>query len=158
VQAIILGRECNAPEILPVAFYLFCHIPTRQKLDASFTADLPRHEIDLCIIACDKLAEVFETETFSHVYNFTISQDCQTKNRCEQVGLRILRNAISQRLHVQCPTLEAFGWDDFKPQYCNPCIAAIKSAFVLRRQKVWNDLPSYFGLGTWEELRNAQGC
>jgi len=39
---------------------------------------------------------------------------------------------------------------------CHPCAEGKLSGYRAAREKVWNDLPSYFGLGTWEELRSAQ--
>ena len=46
-------------------------------------------------------------------------------------------------------------WDkDFKSQLCKPCLDSLIVAYEKARQELWDDLPSFFGLPPWEELKD----
>jgi hypothetical protein len=41
-------------------------------------------------------------------------------------------------------------WENFS--VCPSCLEAAKQCYRATRQKLWDDLPSIFDLGTWEDL------
>ncbi|KAF7299353.1 BTB domain-containing protein [Mycena indigotica] len=46
------------------------------------------------------------------------------------------------------------GWDEnWSDEFCGPCIKAAKEAYNDKQLEIWKQLPSFFGLPDWEELR-----
>lgn len=43
---------------------------------------------------------------------------------------------------------------DSKTQLCKPCLDSLIAAYEKARRKLWDDLPSFFGLPPWEELKD----
>ena len=153
--SISLARSCNALELLPSAYYFICEFSISDTLK-SF-APLVRHDLEICMLARDRLQSAQETQSYPWIFNPKPSEGCQSKKACELVGFQHLKRLISMRHHTKCHPLQKFlSRDRIKEVYCSSCAADIRSSTELGREKVWNELPGYFGLGTWEELRIAQ--
>ena len=46
-------------------------------------------------------------------------------------------------------------WDqNSKTRLCKPCLDSLMVAYEEAREELWNDLPSFFGLSPWEELKD----
>ena len=43
--------------------------------------------------------------------------------------------------------------DILHDRVCVDCLEGIKEMIDLERTRIWNDIPSYFGLGDWGEVR-----
>ena len=39
---------------------------------------------------------------------------------------------------------------------CPECVAYCQSRYLIGRKKMWNKLPSFFGMPTWDELKSIQ--
>jgi hypothetical protein len=156
VESIILARECNALELLPCALYFACQLHTKAMIK-SF-ASLPRYELENCILARDRLLVALETQTFSFIFNPKLSENCQSQTECERASSRRLRKVISARSHTS-PTsfIKCTAWDSVNHFFCSSCDADFRLSHEVAREKAWNELPGYFGLGTWDELQAAQG-
>jgi hypothetical protein len=156
VESIILARECNALELLPCALYFACQFRTSNMIN-SF-ASLPRYEQENCILARDRLLVALETQTFSFIFNLKLSENCQSQTECERASSRCLRKLISTRSHTSpAGFTKCTAWESVNHSFCGSCASDFRLSHEVAREKVWNELPGYFGLGTWEELRAAQG-
>jgi hypothetical protein len=154
VRSILLARVCNAPELLPCIFYFMCQLPTNFILQCH--PIFPRMEMDICLVGREKLQEMREAVALSFLLDPKSSQHCSNPTLCEQQCLLILSDLISNRLHAGTHALETISLTVMEKMFCGPCAEDKLSAHRAAREKLWNDLPSYFGLGTWEELRSAQ--
>ena len=151
-KAIILARECNALDILPCAFYLLCQAETEAFLD--ILTLLPQQEIRTCLLGRERLRVVLETATLSFALNPNPSPTCTDRAGCRPNGLEFLSAAISQRIHAGFYALEKNNVDKMLNDHlCYICTEDRIFAHIRGREKVWNELPGYFGLGTWEALR-----
>jgi len=81
------------------------------------------------------------------------SPHCPTPVVCEGQN-RLLLGCELKRLYRGSHALENLS--SLLGRFCRPCADDKLSAHKLAREKVWNELPSYFGLGTWEELWDSQ--
>ena len=72
------------------------------------------------------------------------------------MGLRILDAAISTNLLLYPDVLSKATWDAAFGSLCIRCIEDKTATYTRTRETVWNELPGYFGLGTWDELRNVE--
>jgi hypothetical protein len=69
----------------------------------------------------------------------------------------LIKNYWPPNHFFQPPTavLNLQPWDqDSKTQLCKPCLDSLIVAYEKARQELWDDLPSYFGLPPWEELKD----
>ena len=56
----------------------------------------------------------------------------------------------------QCALANVAHWFNNDVSFlCPSCTSSYKDAYKSARKKVWNELPGYFGLGTWEEIRES---
>ena len=155
IKAITLARECNTLDILPCAFYLLCQLETEAFLD--LLTLLPPQEMRNCFLGRERLGAIQETATCSFALNPKPSPNCTDRDGCGHTGLVFLSTTISKRRHAGFCALEKVDvGKTLKDHFCRTCINDKKSAHKLGREKVWNELPGLLGLGTWEELREAQ--
>jgi hypothetical protein len=91
-----------------------------------------------------------------HKPSLTPSQHCLNRASCQQMGLLILDAAISTNRLPYLDVLSKATWDAAFSSHCIRCIEDKTATYTRTRETVWNELPGYFGLGTWDELRNAQ--
>jgi hypothetical protein len=153
-QSIPLARACNTLELLPFIFYILSQIPMKVLFQCH--PILPRTEMEICLLGREKLQEMRETVALSFIIDPKSSQHCLNPTICEQQRLLILNKLISKRLHAGVPALRKADLEKLERIFCRPCAEEKLSVHRAAREKLWNDLPSYFGLGTWEELRSAQ--
>jgi hypothetical protein len=80
------------------------------------------------------------------------SQQCSSISICSHKKLlvaQLLFPTIDGHLHQLGP------WDqESKTPLCKPCFDSLNVAYEKARQKLWDDLPSFFGLPPWEELKD----
>ena len=151
-SALLLFRECDLPAFLPSLFYFL----TRGSLVETLSrlSDLPKSEILGCILlGREKLLDA----QFAYPPNFNPSSGCVRSERCRESGLRRREALINaRRLTNQCALANVAYWfNNDAPFFCSSCTNSYKDAYESARKKVWNELPGYFGLGTWEEIRES---
>jgi hypothetical protein len=154
VKSIYLARACNTLELLPFIFYILGQVSMNVLFRSH--AILPRTEMEICLLGREKLQEMRETVAFSYLIDPKSSQHCLNPTICEQQRLLSLNALISERFHAGTRALMKADLETLEMIFCRPCAEEKLSIHLAAREKLWNDLPSYFGLGTWEELRSAQ--
>ncbi|KIM83485.1 hypothetical protein PILCRDRAFT_425712, partial [Piloderma croceum F 1598] len=153
IQSILLARACTTLELLPCIYYLMSRFSMKTLLRCHTL--LPRDEMEICLLGREKLQEIRETVALSFLLDPKPSQHCSNPTLCERRCLTTLNRTISNTLHLG---IYALTTDPELAEIllCGPCAEEKLSAHRAARENLWNELPNYFGLGTWEELRSAQ--
>lgn len=164
--AVNLVRECNVPSILPVALFRCCTgMDVVELIDGAFGQDGFSHyalewtDKRLCLIA----RAVLETRARKYTMSFLMgsspeaaaADQCATREACDSVRLRFLRaveltNANYGKVN---PLLTGLRWDLLEKDICASCYRSARESFEREKASLWEDLPTIFQLGTWDELK-----
>ena len=154
-SALLLFRECDLPAFLPSLFYLL----TRGSLTETLSrlSDLPKSENFGCILlGREKLVDAQLSDASTYL-NFKASSGCSRPGDCRESWLRRREALMNTGRHMnQCALANVAHWFNNDASFlCPSCTSSYKDAYKSSRKKVWNELPGYFGLGTWEEIRES---
>ncbi|KAG6884922.1 hypothetical protein C0993_007241 [Termitomyces sp. T159_Od127] len=146
VRAIPLAREANIPEILPWAFYVSTSIPNDTLLNDTV---LSWQDKALCLVGKEKLWELQKSLTHRFLFESTRNPACQLL--CQVRHPQLMSWHRMEELRAMAHPLEPFcDWNSFK--VCPRCMEYAKLQHKNGREKVWEDLPSIFHLGKWNDL------
>jgi hypothetical protein len=109
-----------------------------------------------CIFGREKLLRAQAEDTFAWVDDAGRIGTCLHPTTCRQEAA-VLTKAIWKPLPEPGRTFEK--WTDFSPlveKLCHNCMKYGREGHSTGRQKVWDQLPSYFGLPDWNELKNFE--
>ncbi|KIJ64939.1 hypothetical protein HYDPIDRAFT_28285 [Hydnomerulius pinastri MD-312] len=149
-----LAREIGFLSMLPVALYtIVMSCPLEIILDGydwngAHCALSPINQ-RACLIGRDKLVGLQSR-------HFLIQPDyksCLDRVKCMEGEERVLRDAWRPDFYRDPFATWDSKWDS---SFCSPCLAYRKRLCECSREAAWVDLPSAFGLGSWEETeRNS---
>ncbi|TFK22109.1 hypothetical protein FA15DRAFT_681809 [Coprinopsis marcescibilis] len=170
IRVINLARAANVPEILPWAFYLCTHMSVN---DIMKNTVLSWQDKAIVLAGRERLWEVQKSTSNSALFVFTPSQQC-TSNCQGRILAAIPGTSIStgnppglnmgmnyreaeDYRRSPHPLGEFDGWSHMKQQpVCGRCSSHQIAEHKKGREKVWNNLPTYFDLGTWEDIKKDQ--
>ncbi|KAF5332493.1 hypothetical protein D9611_005476 [Ephemerocybe angulata] len=163
----------NIPSVLPWAYYL-C---TQMTVDEIIGNDVLTWECKaVCLAGKEKLWHAFTTISHSMLFSFSPSPLCQSAcagklaqlalpsqyggadfggGRSGKLGSISWKEAEDLRMRPH-PLEEYGGWGPWKSAVCTRCFGHLKDMHMAGRQKVWQELPVYFGLGTWDGIRRDE--
>lgn len=162
-DVINLAQEINMPSLLPAAFYTcVANYDIQEVLDGIVRDDgslatLPTTSQHKCMQGLHRLLKKQMQETFvwmderfiSESYTCIASGSGGGKKRCffEKRDLFYKTWFSSPRCMALTP------WIDFSENnMCMNCRDSSREAHYIGRIKIWQELPSMFGLGNWDEL------
>ncbi|KAG6823794.1 hypothetical protein H0H87_000287 [Tephrocybe sp. NHM501043] len=151
VRAIPLARETNVPALLPWAFYISTNIEPDILLSDTV---LSWQDKALCLAGKAQLWERQKEDTHRFMFEFTKAADC--RHGCvlrlpQQMSWKHMEH-LRKQPH---PLAEYDNWESLA-QICSACLARIQGEHEKGRQKVWNDLPKIFHLGSWDGIHMEQ--
>ncbi|KAJ7157727.1 hypothetical protein C8R46DRAFT_1225271 [Mycena filopes] len=164
-DVITLARENNILSVLPCAFYrlaIRAHTdPVENLFEGVEKADGARasislHDLRVCMSGREKLMRAqMQTQGALGWYRFWgPGADCTNTNSAHCAKTRDVR----LRDYLNYPFLKAladFDWHDKKnKRLCDACKRGIQEAISIGRGKTWDDLPGFFNLPPWNELKN----
>ncbi|KAK7025079.1 BTB domain-containing protein [Favolaschia claudopus] len=154
---IALAKENNIMTVLPtVCFQVASRIPTPalcegiQRPDGTIARLSPEY-LTRCVAAREKLLrQQFQPgHTFGWARKWPFAP-CSTANHC-----RKLRSSLQDNL-IDTVIIGAFGQvsdlEDLK--FCRTCREHIAESMAEGRKKMWELLPGFFNLPSWNELKN----
>jgi hypothetical protein len=170
IRLIRLARQTNVPEVLPWAYYLCTHMSVS---DIMKNAILTWEDKALCLAGKERLWQAQKTYSNSVLFTFTpalqCASSCQTRLLNAVPGTNITGTGASSSLLMGMsfreademrqsphPLGEFDGWANLKQQICTRCMNHQVSLHKMGRQKIWDALPTYFELGSWEDIRRDQ--
>ncbi|KAJ7447507.1 hypothetical protein B0H11DRAFT_2082381 [Mycena galericulata] len=141
-----LALELHILSVLPGILYECCRYPTSHL----FPSELGTAEKQKCIIAKERYMNDWSNDV--HDFLFVAPDTCENRIDCDSVRLRWLRiNGIPTFTDVFAGP---FPWGSI--ELCERCLARGKEQYRIATEKLWDDLPSLFGLPPWEELLKSQ--
>ncbi|EDR11217.1 uncharacterized protein LACBIDRAFT_315775 [Laccaria bicolor S238N-H82] len=113
-------------------------------------------DVQAClVIGREKLAFALRKHTFSWLYNKKIipCSRCSAKPECTAA-----RNQLIRKVWMPVPNislaLDVWNRSEFASGLCSFCAYTAEKLFHSGQEKLWIELPSYFGLPSWDELEN----
>ncbi|KAJ7185874.1 hypothetical protein C8R46DRAFT_982696 [Mycena filopes] len=142
-----LAYECGVYSAVP-ALGLIC---LANHTLASLATAVPRETFVTLAVAFEKSVEFGLQKQMSWLHGLIPHKSCKSRRECleEQRAINITRTTLSQSGFTPQP------WNNEWDQFCNLCEETAKAHYEAGRQKGWELLPSFFGLGTWEDLKDA---
>ncbi|KAF7323582.1 BTB domain-containing protein [Mycena kentingensis (nom. inval.)] len=153
-EIINIARDTGVHSVLPGAFYALA-IWTAAHVNDPSPAESPLTVEDQLVCAKGQ-ARLTHVGTKQNLECFGSHDDripcssCTTKAKCTMAAQVVLevRFSISG-----LTTASARAWTDLMShRFCEKCAEAVKTYQNAARTEVWEQLPSFFGLATWEEL------
>ncbi|CAA7266005.1 unnamed protein product [Cyclocybe aegerita] len=164
VAAIIsLGREHDIQSILPGAFLHYTNRATLEEILAEDNNNLPQEACTQCVIGRDKflrrvhstLLSWFRLPTFMPISTCSNIAVCPLKKQA-------LFRGLCDSLWMGEGGKVRWDFTDCIPGraaktikiLCPSCATSISRCYRDSRNKLWEELPSFFGLLGWDQLRD----
>lgn len=152
VEALFLCQECNVLTPLPFIYYRLAYGNLEEALP--LIMKLPTRETQICFLGREKLIAAMK-DVFPFLFNPKPSSKCLKLADCRTTLFRVQQGFFStnryRRQYVLDDILRVIARSDF----CHSCFAEYESHAVTTSQRIWEELPGYFGLASWEELRRS---
>ncbi len=150
-----MGQESNVPDILPIAFY---HASTMDPISLLAHPDVsPDVKLTVSVGRARLVNSVFQT-AWRYVCYDPAERYCGSST-CQSTRTRTLRAILADGhrgpfIFLEPQLHERAVWPDHTGksvgmQRCNTCLANWKAAESVGYNTVWEELPTYFGLGGW---------
>ncbi|KAJ7661029.1 hypothetical protein B0H17DRAFT_1337283 [Mycena rosella] len=155
IDTIVLARELDVPSLLPISFWLAA---TRiELLSAHDSPSLSDADRKILMSSSKPLRIAHASYLYGWLDENHINPDCTRPPTCA-----INKTRLALKLWKPPGVTPAFGWQlGLAKPLCESCIAAGLNHHSAGSQQLWRELPSFFGLRSWEELLvappNAQG-
>lgn len=150
VRAIPLARETNVPQILPWAFYIATNINAGALLDDPI---LSWRDKALCLAGKDLLWQSQKTKTHSFIFELLRAPGCLYN--CQPRLPQAMNWRRTEELRANPHPLQEYDdWEALK--VCVRCLEAVQMQHQAGREKVWDELPKIFQLGSWDEIQRDQ--
>ncbi|KAK0207859.1 hypothetical protein DFS33DRAFT_387460 [Desarmillaria ectypa] len=162
IAIINLAQETNHQILLPSAMAYSWAIGLDGLLDGLPSYDGSHVELDWdtkrkCIRARDKLVQAVRGRLLKFILGRGAGR-CATKPRCDEgrlLSLNIWEKFFSESV-IPTPFRFMVNWTDLSTRLCEHCIADGRNSFLTARWLLWDELPSYFDLPSWEVLRRRE--
>lgn len=115
-----------------------------------------------CVLGRDKLIHAYQAilEKWIDEKLFLPSNKCCSRSTCAANKVLVIRGLKlfqfeddSETEDDSLPFLDA--WDaEFNSQLCEWCLVSMKLAYNSACQWLWSQLPGFFGLQPWDELKD----
>jgi len=152
-----LAREHKISLILPAAFYKYCRYRFTQmvfdgipRTDPNESpASLCAEDQRACLVGWQRLAA--KSDFLDPNKNNTLFKHCRTRTACDQAS----REVLADLWHPAPKFMALNAWDsDWEDGMCRACVIVAMRSQEDDRGKIWNKLPSTFGLPPWSDLLN----
>lgn len=156
-QLLNIAREVGITTLLPVARYVCSQSASIEQIIDGYTWEGTVYKLDAtnqraCIIGRDKRSALANTAfegllspKQERFMSYNPRWSCKSK-QC------ILWYCVTTH-----PSDPFATWDtEWDSRFCGECAAALKREYEQCRKKAWSLLPSFFCLGTWENVTNGE--
>lgn len=169
--------HANVPSVLPWAYYLCTHM----EVDDVVQNDVLTWENKALVLAGkDKLWDALKTHSHKMLFQFIASPSC-VSNCAHKITQQQTMPPFGAQYGNPVPSgpgckftmtldeaeelrkiphpLEEYDSDRWKQSsVCARCFAHLGQVHREGRMKVWKELPTYFGLGSWETIQRVQAA
>ncbi|KAF7315148.1 BTB domain-containing protein [Mycena indigotica] len=147
---------------LPCIYYDIMLIPKEKWVNGIKTAGtisiLRPPDLATCLLGSEKLARVQFQDGYicSWMHKLPNLETCENFVVCAANRLKILRGHANHK--HSCFLLAGFNPDksqNWLYRFCPPCQKEIEDVYHAGRERGWEDLPGFFGLPSWGELKTG---
>ncbi|KIM44192.1 hypothetical protein M413DRAFT_376539 [Hebeloma cylindrosporum] len=154
-----LGCELSILSCLPTAYLMFVahsNLDTIMKRSTDYGGAMDRQIISRSVLGRDKLIQAYleVLKGWAQERLLTPSQQCSSTSFCSHKKLLASQSLFSTG-DGKISLLEP--WRVVETSnflLCEPCLESLRVPYQKARQGLWADLPSFFGLPPWEELKD----
>lgn len=155
-----LARQTSADVLLPVLYYEVSLLPLKVILsyasDPSFGGYFG-DDLDTVLLGRSKI--IHHWRDLLAFVDEPSPEDCQRKDICVAVKQMTAGSAAVWQMVSSAPVNLAHSPDvvllPWQPLLCETCLKSFRHSFNERRRKLWEMLPSLFGLQPWESLKGS---
>ncbi|KAF8178642.1 hypothetical protein K438DRAFT_1769440 [Mycena galopus ATCC 62051] len=151
-----VARENNVLSALPCAYYRAAHLHKPETLFEGISrpdgtsSSLAPVDQQRCILGREKLIRAQTQEGYTLEWLRAWNADgCMDPAGCNKWRASMVRKYLD---HLTTWAFTPFM--NIRTTVCNPCSKHIEQSMVAGRKKIWQDLPSFFDLSPWSELKN----
>ncbi|KAJ7185866.1 hypothetical protein C8R46DRAFT_387761 [Mycena filopes] len=147
-----LAYECGVYSAIPT-LALRCFPYKLEKLATVVSLD----RFAILAIAHERIT-VFQTESLSWLHGQEVipHKSCKSSTVCRRKQKAVCyTNAGQENYGYPGYTLSEWKHGPWVDKFCDVCDTAAREAYETYRQKGWELLPTFFGLGKWEDLKDA---
>jgi len=121
-------------------------------------AQLNNDALGICIIGRRRIHEALRLHTLSWLMKDTkISMHCLHEGICSGHKNNFIKSSFRSSTDLVRVALAKWKFSETHRPLCNPCLMEVKRLHQAGREKIWELLPSFFGLPPWDELKNLEG-
>jgi hypothetical protein len=145
-----IAREFDLDWLLPSVLYCICSHPIEETLDPSLIHDEEVRQ--MCINGRQKLL-VMQAKEALHMSTNPVITSCSDK--CPST----MRYFADVLCGLETAGLLNYFEDitsDYPDNFCRSCRADFGETCTVAGQKMWNELPTVFGLSSWENLEKKR--
>ncbi|KAJ3987979.1 hypothetical protein F5890DRAFT_1494364 [Lentinula detonsa] len=151
MRAIRLAQETNVTLVLPFAYYCIARLPSRRILEEN-SDDISWQQKTICLVGRERLRYAEMSLSHSFLLGFQPASTCSNVLCTMARGPHTEWHLIEASRHPH-PLRPYNRWNALN--VCPECVANAKKQHTKGRQEVWNCLPAFFELRSWEELRTV---
>ncbi|KAJ7496920.1 hypothetical protein FB451DRAFT_1018622 [Mycena latifolia] len=151
---ITLARENNIMTVLPCAYYRAVdrHTQIMDGIPNGATGSLALVDQRRCILGRETLMKIQFQQgyVFEWVRSKECDDSCMDPAKCTAWRTRILHRYLDF-LQVRALSGQESSWE---PSLCASCARHTRNSTAAGRKKTWQELPGFFDLPPWTELKN----
>ena len=143
-MVITVSRESGAKTLLPMAYY---YLAVKSLTDVFLARECDRLKI---LTGREKLKD----KLCALLMNSYSKGCCRCSAKCLRNWNSFVHSDAQRELREE---LNVFSWDCERcpPGVCRRFKIDLEDYILTSRKSLWSELPSYFGLGTWQELKGT---
>ena len=120
-------------------------------------AQLNNDALGICIIGRRQIHEAVRLHTLSWLMkDKKISTDCAHEGTCSGHKNSFIKSSFRSSKDLVRVALEKGNTSSTHSLLCTSCLTEVKRLHQAGREKLWELLPSFFGLPPWDELKNFE--
>jgi hypothetical protein len=162
MDVIAIARSTMTEVLLPSAFYYLCGYAHNQ-FPEQFFKHLPSHEYHVYAIGKEQLGIQCPLFLDGDKFVDRVPSDTCTGKNCQDSIKHLAVHGPRQLLSVDrilrpnplAQLKELLDLPGPDHPLCPDCRRELEADICLERRRVWKELPTFFGLGNWEALREA---
>lgn len=148
-----LVEEFNLSFLMPALLLRICSSMTMQQI---LESDISRGGLNTLLLGRERLLQDLK--------NTVLSGADLNLQECNAAGCLYTKHQFLMNVLSHDPTHEPFYYlrrsrdpgPVFHAQFCDKCHVSVKAKLDAGREALWNKLPQYFALESWEELRKKE--
>ncbi|TFK47453.1 hypothetical protein OE88DRAFT_1666251 [Heliocybe sulcata] len=158
IQNVVLGAQLaclgQARTLLPSALYCFTSLSTKMIFDQIFFSEKEKRQ---CVLGREAIIAEYK-KLGNELRNCRKSAPCDSRRYCPTLAgwpsLLAQERLLTRADAIACPFILHESHDLIRDEgVCAACYIKARQVYDEGRQRIWDGLPAYFEMESWEALR-----